>query len=288
MKTQDGMLETLRELGNCVGAFGAYRQSVVLAGGLVPFMYRHLPELGGRTALPPLQTFDLDWTVPTRLEQDGESLHTRLTDSGFVVVLGGREPPHVEQYQPERYGDTPGPVYIEFLTPREGGAEVRGQDRSVVAVQPGLNAQALPYLDLLLQSPLPFDASAVSGTGLGQGTEILLPNPMAYVLQKILARRRRKPHKQATDQAHIYDVVVLWRRNWSDMRAALAALQAARFPHAWFSRARDVLMSLYASPHSDGPVEVARVYNGFMGPGTLRETTAHRLMQRFLDAIGWA
>jgi len=288
MKAQDAMFETLQELGNCVRAFGGYRQSAVLTGGLVPFMYRHLPELAGRTAQPALLTFDLDWTVPTPLNLAGESLDKQLTDSGFVVVLGGQEPPHVMQYQPARYGDVRGPVYIEFLTPRKGGAEVRGEDRTVLEVQAGLNAQALPYLELLLHTPLPFDASAISATGLEKGTEILLPDPMAYILQKVLARRRRKPNKKGTDQALIYDVVVLSRGKWSDMHTALTALQSAGFPSTWFNRARENLTSLYSSPESDGPVEVARIYNGFMGAGAVRETTIHRLMQRFLDALGWA
>jgi hypothetical protein len=287
MKAQDAMLETLQELGCCVRAFGGYRQSAVLTGGLVPYVYRHLPEFAGRTAQPALLTFDLDWTVPAPLNLAGETLDKQLTDSGFEVVLGGQEPPHVMRYQPARYGNVRGPVYVEFLTPRRGGVEVRGQDRTVLEVQAGLNAQALPYLALLLHAPLPFDASAVSGTGLEKGTQILLSDPMAYVVQKTLARNRRKPNKKGTDQAHIYDVVVLWRGRWPDMHAALTVLQDAGFPSTWFNRARENLANLYSSPESDGPIEVARVYNGFMGPGALRATTVHKLMQRFLGAIGW-
>jgi hypothetical protein len=287
MKAQDSMFETLQELGNCVRAFGDYRQSAVLTGGLVPLMYRYLPEFAGRTVRPALLTFDLDWTVPTPLNLAGEFLDKQLTDSGFVVLLGGQEPPHVMQYQPARYGDVRGPVYIEFLTPRKGGAEVRGQDRTVLEVQAGLNAQALPYLDLLLNAPLPFDVSVIPETGLRKSTQILLPDPMAYVLQKVLARNRRKPNKKETDQAHIYDVVALWSGRWSDMHATLMTLQDAGFPSTWFYRARENLASLYSSPESDGPVEVARIYNGFMGPGALREAIIYKLMQQFLGAIGW-
>ena len=164
---------------------------------------------------------------------------------------------------------------------------MHGRDKSVVSAQPGLNAQALPYLDLLLHCPFPFDASVVPGTGLEEETQILLPGPMAYVLQKLLARRRRDAHKKATDQAHIYDVVVLWRKNWPAMRAELATLQEASFPDKWFERARDELVNLYASPHSDGPVEVARVHSGLLPAKPLKATTVYRLMQRFLRAIGW-
>ena len=120
MTGKDDMLETLQEFGNCVRAFGAYRQSAVLTGGLVPLMYRNLPVVAAPANMRPLQTFDLDWTVPAPLVLCGASLHARLVDSGFVVVLGGRQP-HVERYQPERYGETLGRIHIEFLTPRKGG-----------------------------------------------------------------------------------------------------------------------------------------------------------------------
>ena len=183
------MLETLQEFGNCVRALGVYRQSAGLTGGLVPHVYRYLPEVDESAVLPPLQTFDLDWTVPTPLVRDGELLHARLIDSGFVLVLGGRQP-HVERYQPERYGETLGRIHIEYLTPRKGSWEVHGLDKTVLQVQPSLEAQALLYLDLLLHSPLPFDASVVPSNGLEEGTQSLLPCPMAYVLQKLLARRR--------------------------------------------------------------------------------------------------
>ena len=286
MTWKNDMQETLREFGNCARAFGVYRQSAVLTGGLVPFMYRHLSEVADPAGLRPLQTFDLDWTVPTPLVLSGASLHTRLVDSGFVVVLGGRQP-HVERYQPECYGEALGPIYIEFLTPRKGGLEVHRRDRSVVSAQPDLNAQALPYLDLLLHSPLSFDASAVPGTGLEEETQILLPGPMAYVLQKLLARPRRDINKKATDQAHIYDVVSLWRNNWPAMRAELATLQAATFPDRWSIRARKLLANLYAGPHADGPVEVERVYGGVFPARPLKAATVHRMMQRFMKAIGW-
>ena len=132
-----------------------------------------------------------------------------------------------------------------------------------------------------------FDASAVPGTGLEEGTPILLPGPMAYVLQKLLARRRRDTNKKATDQAHIYDVVALWRSNWSAIRAELATLEDAAFPDRWFTRTRDVLVNLYAGPHADGPVEVEREYGGVLPARPLKAATVHRMMQRFMKAIGW-
>ena len=279
------MQETLREFARCVTAFGEYRSSVVLTGGLVPFMYRHVPGLTAPEKFPPAQSFDLDWTVPNPLEERGTPLYKRLLAAGFVVILGGEPPLPVTQFQPARFGSVRGPIYIEFLTPRKGGATVRGRDRSVIEVQKGLTAQALPYLDLLLHKRIAFDISVVPGIGAKQGTEILLPKPMAFILQKTLARRSRRPHKQASDQAHIYDVAVLMRERWPQMNTALSDLRSAGFPDAWFIRALETLEHLYASPESDGPVEVARVLKGRTETGAVQARSIHRAMRQFLAAL---
>lgn len=288
MNKPDVMQETLDELGRCILALGEYRRSAVLTGGLVPFMYRFVPGFAATNRLPPVQTFDLDWTVPNPLDVRGTLLDRRLLDSGFVVVLGGEQPPHVTFYQSARFGGaTRGPIHVEFLTPRKGGATVRGRDRTVVEVQEGLTAQALPFLDLLLHASFAFDVSAVPGIGVGDATEILLPEPMAYILQKTLARNHRRSHKRAGDQAHIHDVALLTRPVWPQMVKALSNLRDAGFPDSWFVKARYRLGHLYASPESDGPVEVARVVNGRTGTAKLQESSVHRTMRRLLESLGW-
>jgi hypothetical protein len=287
MSSQEDMRETMREFGKCVRALGEYGQQTVLTGGLVPYMYRYLLKLEESTTLPPLQTFDLDWTLPNPLDRTGDLLHERLVNSGFEAILERTKPHHIGRYQPANHGTTLSPIHIEFLTPRKGGAEVHGRNMAVPAVQQDLNAQALPYLDLLLHSTLPFDASVVPDCGLEPGTTVLLPGPMAFLLRKTLARSKRPPKKKASDQAHIYDTVVLWHNNWPAVRTEFETLAAASFPKAWFTRARNKLMSLYSSPNAGGPVEVVSIYKDSAGTPRLREKTVHRVMERFLKAVGW-
>ena len=249
-------------------------------------MYRYLPGVKDSATLPPLQTFDLDWTLPNPLERKGELLHDRLINFDFVPVLE-RTQPHLGRYQPARYDKTLGPIHIEFLTPRKGSSEVHGRKMTVPTVQQELNAQALPYLGLLLYSPLTFDASVVPHSGLDKKTSVLLPGPMAFVLQKTLARKNRPTNKKSSDQAHIYDAVALWHNQWSALSAELQALEGATFPKIWFKRVRNELVRLYSSPHADGPVEVASAYRDSATTPRLHEKTVHRAMQRFLRAIRW-
>jgi hypothetical protein len=63
MSGVDTIHESLQELGNCVRALDPYRAAAILTGGLVPWIYRRMPEVSGPTTLTPLRTLDLDWTV---------------------------------------------------------------------------------------------------------------------------------------------------------------------------------------------------------------------------------
>jgi hypothetical protein len=44
---------------------------------------------------------------------------------------------------------------------------------------------------------------------------------------------------------------------------------------------------VYSSPNADGPVEVVSIYKDSAGTPRLREKTVHRVMERFLKAVGW-
>jgi hypothetical protein len=76
------------------------------------------------------------------------------------------------------------------------------------------------------------------------------------------------------------------RNRWTHWIATLEAMRGTGvLPKAWFKRARRTLADLYASPTADGPIEVARVFNGVMGAGSVREQTVYRLMADFLTAL---
>jgi hypothetical protein len=289
MNSPTAAITPVRELGNCARALGDYRASAVLTGGFVPLMYRYLPQLIGTTSLPPLHTFDLDWAVPNTLAPKARLLNDQLGEAGFVVLLQGDRQPPVSRYQPAAYGQSPGPVYIEFLTPRKGSSEVHGKDRGVLEIQPGLTAQSLPYLGLLLHRPISFDLSVVAETCVHPGTTILLPGPMAFIMQKALARQGRKPEKRAGDQAHIVDVALLFQKEWTDLAQEASDLAAAPgFPRKWFDRAKQILADLYLGDDGPGPQEVTSTFNAYAGTTILTEATVRRVMREFVSAVGLA
>jgi hypothetical protein len=280
--------ELLQELGKGIHALGGYRSLAVLTGGLVPLMYRFLPQFTATVDMQAVRTFDIDWTVPNILPSKGISLHDQLVDAGFLMLLQGNRPIPVLRYQLANYGPMPAPIYLEFLTPRVGSTEIRGKEQNVREVQSGLLAQTLPYLELLLHSPIAFDVSVISELQLKPGTQILVPEPMAFVLQKVLARSGRRAQKRSGDQAHIFDVVLLARHEWGKMAEELQGLQACgAFPDRWLKRARQILCELYKEERGIGPAEVARVFSGTDGHKTISEPIVRRVMCSFLDTIGW-
>jgi len=277
------------ELGRCVEALGRYRLNLVLSGGLVPLLYRYLPELRGAYALDPIHTFDIDWTVPNRLDNTAPFLHDMLLEAGFHVVMAGETKPPVCRYHAGSSVSPLSPVHIEFLTPRIGSSLVRGHDRRTVSVQTGLSAQALPYLQLLLYAPIPIEVSSIPLLAADPGTCLLLPNPVSFIVQKTLARAYRRPHKRPGDQTHIFDVVLLWRSRWAEMAAWLSEMEeSSGFPAKWFAKARTTLCELYLTANGEGPTEVASVYNSLYTHTVINESTVRERMRQFLSSIGWA
>jgi len=291
MSDREQFQQALLDLGRCIEALGAYREDAVLTGGMVPFFYRNLPT-AARVEQEPLMTFDADWTVPVPLaKRPGQTLDLNLRDAHFVGILLGEDAP-VVFYQHERHGTQKlAPIHVEFLAPRRGAPKDRkGKDRTSVQAQPGLWAQALPYLDLLLQETITMDASMIKGLALPAGRTVLLPHPATYVIQKALCRPKRQPDKRDKDLAYIYDVATLTRTSWPDMAGAVVRLKSRGcFPAKWFTDARRTLARLFGSAAADGPLAVARIYQDAMGaPAAPSEAAIHRVMELFLPAIGMA
>ena len=240
--------EVLADLGKLIDAMGDYRSVAILTGGFVPMMYRRMPGFV-TPPMPPLLTSDFDWTVPTRLDVlGGQALAKRLLDSKFVTIpSAGTEPP-VLRFQPERFGTTTlGPTYVEFLAPLVGAdVDRKGNPKTVVRVQRGLTAQALRYLDLLFVEPMLFDAAALPELGLAQPTNILLPSPASYVIQKLLAWPSRDAGKRGKDLAYVHEVAILTQKRWPEVAATVVRLKQ-RFSAVWFDRACDLIERQFES-----------------------------------------
>ncbi|HNZ03425.1 MAG TPA: GSU2403 family nucleotidyltransferase fold protein [Myxococcota bacterium] len=278
--------DILHDLGRLIKALGEYRTVAVLTGGFVPLIYRSMPGLVSPPT-PPLLTTDFDWTVPARLELlGGRSISERLKDSEFVAIPSLGTEPAVIRFQPSRFGtERLGPVYAEFLAPLVGSdADRRGVSRDVVVVQPGLTAQALRYLDILLVEPIPFDACTIPEIGLDETSVILLPSPAGFVLQKLLAWPSREPEKRPKDLAYVYEVAILTQKQWSCLAEVVNRLRDG-FPSTWFDRVSSLIRREFRSHDSNGPVAVVRQYMDFPGRAPSTKAVWHTVND-FAKSVG--
>jgi len=268
-----------------------YLGDMVIAGGCANALYRHHP-VAQPTPIPQPGTKDLD--LACRLGPlpagDRPPLMTLLCEAGLDVKLFGTTHPAVMKFSVA--GVENGPE-VELLCPLIGAPWQRGGDEpQAVALQDGgVTAQPLQYLDLLLFEPWRIDVARVPGFADMAGLPpVLLPHPLTYVIQKVLARDEwgRTPAKLEKDCYYIYEVSVVFRDVIDGLVAVLPGVRGA-FPPPWIDRFRRELDLLFGAPAAEGPVSAARVARaaavGSRGVPTITEAMVHASVGRLLSVV---
>jgi hypothetical protein len=284
------MEDALRDLGACLASLGPYRDRAVLAGGMVPVLYRHMESVREVDRVP-LATFDLDIALPAKLAARGQPrIADLLEGAAFESRLRGSDDPPVAIYQHARHGrDGVAPIHVEFLAPLAGPETDRaGEQRRLVEVQRGFHAQALRYIGLLLEHPLIVHSDRVPALHVPKpGIELRVPHPAMFVLQKMLCRDARPVAKRDKDLAYVFDVVTLFASRWAEMGEVARDVSSGSAAHAsWIANATKRLTALFASPTADGPISVRRVYGGSGSAAAPSENGVFRIVGRFLDESG--
>jgi len=253
-------------------ALGAYRDDVILVGGLVPLLYRYLPGFND-PGLSPCATRDVDLAIEARLPVRDQSVRTALEGAGLhVVEVPGIGRQIAQQYYQLDPSARLQPEHLEFLAP------LRGPDRDrPVHPQPDMVAQALRFIDLLRARPLACEVPEVG--------RILLPHPFTYVVQKTRIRSdRRKRDKHRKDQADVAYVIWSFASSWRDWREVAGELMTAN--HEWRSWIRDVgrmWQQLYVEPSGPGPAEAAAAFRD--SKLHVDQEVIRRVMADFLSTI---
>jgi hypothetical protein len=127
-----------------------------------------------------------------------------LLDKGFKEDLKGDTQPPVVHYLVEA-GDSG--FYAEFLTPLVGSEVKREGKRDITARISGISAQKLRHLELLLESPWEVFISPAIGYPTLSARSVHVPNPAAFLVQKILIHEKRDHAKRAKDILYIHDTI---------------------------------------------------------------------------------
>jgi hypothetical protein len=146
-------------------------------------------------------TLDVDLAIARDIPPAEESLHERLAHDFRDEFEGGDRPP-VTRYclRNSAFG-----FYAEFLTPLVGSEVTRSGHRNVTKRILGVSAQALRHLDVLMVSPRAIPLSLHENP-----VQVLVANPVSYIVQKLLVHARRKSDDRSKDVLYIHDTLTLF------------------------------------------------------------------------------
>lgn len=197
-----------------IEALEPWLDQVVVIGGWAHRLYRAHP-LAQPLDYEPLGTFDADVAMPSQLPSTAEKIRDRLLDKGFKEDLKGDTQPPVVHYFVEAGNSG---FFAEFLTPLIGSEVNREGKRNITERISGISAQKLRHLELLLESPWEVAISPANGFPISSVRRIRIPNPAAFLVQKILIHEKRDHAKRAKDVLYIHDTIETFGGNLAPIR----------------------------------------------------------------------
>jgi hypothetical protein len=178
---------------------------LVIVGGWAHRLHR-LHPLAGKPTYLPLRTRDVDVALSLQAPLEG-NIREALENAGFSRLFRGDNAPPVTHYH---LGDDDAGFYAEFLVPLQGGELKRNGKPDVTATKAGINAQKLRHLEMLLDAPWSVRVGPDVGVSLDRPADLLLPNAVSFIVQKLLIHDKRPAHKKAQDVLYIHDTLELF------------------------------------------------------------------------------
>ena len=204
-------MSDLAEFSRLAMTLEPWRTQIVFVGGWAFRLYGYEPR--AYTAdHKPIFTQDADVAYDKRELREGD-IKAALEGAGFIEqpnFAGGFRPPAM-RYSLD--GDENG-FYAEFLTPLTGSGKKRdgkgGWEEDATELHAGVIAQKLRFLEVLLFEPwlvtIPKEES-----GLYEAVaDLRVPNPVSFMVQKLLIRDRREGKKRAQDVLYLNDTLKIF------------------------------------------------------------------------------
>lgn len=196
-----------------VEALAPWESRLLFVGGWAHRLYR-LHASAATQAYQPLATLDADVAFAERERLEGD-IRAALQAKGFQQQLTGSHQPPVSRYTLGE--DGPAGFYAEFLTPLVGREYTRKGVPLATLAQSGITAQRLRYLDLLFLSP--WTVTLREDWGADTPLAVRIPNPVVFIVQKLLIHADRATGKQSQDLLYIHDTLELFAAGLDELHA---------------------------------------------------------------------
>jgi hypothetical protein len=187
---------------------------LVIVGGWAHRLHRLHPAAGNPAYLP-LRTRDVDLALSLDAPLSGD-IRDALERAGFGRTFLGTDSPPVTHYG---LTDEDAGFYAEFLVPLKGAEFKRSGKPDVTASKAGINVQKLRHLDLLLEAPWSVRIGPDAEVPFEESLDLLVPNPVSFIIQKLLIHDKRKGNKKAQDVLYVHDTLELFGGALDDLRA---------------------------------------------------------------------
>lgn len=196
-----------------------------------------------------------------------------LASAGFKEKFNGDFKPPAARYA---LGDEANGFYAEFLTPLTGSGRKRNKqtrefEDDATEVNGGVIAQKLRHLEVLLHAPWVVSIPAAE-SGIGEEIAgLCVPNPMSFIVQKLLIRDLRAVDKRSQDVLYIHDALELFGASidelvpiWKDLEGTLTDKQRKSIRNGvqqLFSEVNETLREAAAIPsdHRPEPEDMLRL-----------------------------
>ena len=196
-----------------IGALRPWLDDLVIVGGWAHRLYRLRPHLTTLAYQPP-RTLDADIAFAATASLAGD-MGAALTTAGFRAELAGEHTPPVTWYH---LGGQDDGFYAEFLAPLTGSGRTRRGLPDATLSKAGVTAQKLRYVDLLLTAPWQVRLDTGHNAALDAVTDVRVPNPVSFIIQKLLIAAQRPPAKQAQDVLYVHDTLELFGGQLEELR----------------------------------------------------------------------
>lgn len=268
-------MEDLANFARLVEAIRPWLTHVVIVGGWAHRLHRFHP-LATAQEYQPLRTRDVDLAFSPQAPLDGH-LREALSKAGFKEELSGECTPPVTHY---RLGEDAG-FYAEFLTAKQGSGLRRDGKYDMTVSKAGITAQKLRYLDMLLEAPWSVRVGPETKVPLKRPVDLVVPNPVSFIIQKLLIHKRRDTDKKAQDVLYIHDTLELFGASLGKLRTVWEDEVRPKMPTRTAKRAIAVATELFENV-SDVIREAARIpQDRRLQPENVRAATHYGLEEVF-------